>query len=53
MPSLKTNRKRSKSSSKNTFKRATYAHPKVLMLPPSSSSRRKTDDYDQFKTTDA
>jgi hypothetical protein len=52
-PSPKMNKKHFKSSSKNTFKRGTYDHPKALTPPPSSSSKRKTDGYDQYRTIDA
>ena len=52
-PSPKMNRRHFKSSLKNTFKKAIYDHPKALMPPLSSSSKRKTDGYDQYKTIDA
>jgi hypothetical protein len=52
MPSHKTNKKHSKSSSKNMFKKVTYVHPKALTPPPSFLLKRKTDDYDQSKTID-
>ena len=46
------NKRHFKNSSKNTYKKVTYAHPKVLTQPLSSSSKRKMDDYDQSKITD-
>jgi hypothetical protein len=52
-PSPKTNRKHSKNSSRNTFRKVIYAHPKAPMPPPSSSLKRKMDDYDQSKTIDS
>ena len=52
MPSRKTNKRRFKSSSKNMSRKATYVHLRVPTPPPSSSSKRKTDNYDPSKTTD-
>jgi hypothetical protein len=42
----------SKTSSKSTFRKATYTHPKALTPPPSSSLKKRTDDCDQSKITD-
>jgi hypothetical protein len=52
MLSHKTNKRHSKTSSKSTFRKATYAHPKALTPPPSSSLKRRMDDCDQSKITD-
>ena len=51
-PWCKTNRKHFKSSSKNTLKKATYTYQKAHTQPLSFSLRRKTDNFDLFKTTD-
>ena len=43
--------KNSTSSSKNTLREAPYKSPKAPMPQPSSSSRRRTGNYDEYKTT--
>ena len=46
------NKKHFKNSSKNMFRKVTYAHPKAPTPHPSSLLRKRMDDYDQSKTTD-